>query len=97
MTPTDTLREAVARYQEEARVVYDRHHDFSNERGPSEGGRIGVAYGSEIFWVGSYCFPGDDMASYGAKVDFAKELVVRWNAGNTAPRLDATVRSGEEG
>lgn len=55
---TDTLREAVARYQEEARVVYDRHHDFSNERGPSEGGRIGVAYGSEIFWVGSYCFPG---------------------------------------
>jgi hypothetical protein len=77
-------------YEAEARVIYDRRHGFNEDVGPSEGGRIGVAFGSEVFWTGSYSFPGDDMVSYGAKVGFATELARRWNAGRLA------LQSGEK-
>lgn len=73
-----------AQYEVEARVIYDRRHGFSEDIGPSEGGRIGVAFGSEVFWTGAYSFPGDDMGSYGEKVGFATELAARWNAGRAA-------------
>jgi hypothetical protein len=68
-------------YDAEARVVYDRRHDFHESAGPVEIGRVGVSFGSEIFWTGSYYFPGTDMASYAAKVGFATEMARRWNAG----------------
>lgn len=71
-------------YEAEARVIYDRQDTFHAEAGHVLRGRIGIAFGSEVFWTGSYCLPGDDLAAYGARVGFATELARRWNAGRLA-------------
>lgn len=71
-------------YEVDARVVYHRSHGGDAEAGPAEVGKIGVAFGSEVFWTGSYSFPGDGMITYGKKVEFATELARRWNAGRAA-------------
>lgn len=70
-----------ADYDHEARVVYERHHGADANYGPCEVGKVGVAFGDEVFWTASYSFPGDNMSAYGAKVGFATELARRWNAG----------------
>lgn len=73
-----------AQYDEEAIVVYERNHACDEQNGPQEFGKVGVAFGSEVFWTGSYYFPGTDIESYGARVRFATELARRWNAGRLA-------------
>lgn len=68
-------------FQDEARVVYERAHTVDEKHGPQEYGKIGVAFGSEVFWTGAYWFPGTEMTSYNAAVRFAGEIASRWNAG----------------
>lgn len=65
----------------DARVVYSRCYGGDAEYGPIEVGKIGVAFGSDVFWTGSYAFPGDKKAAYDERVRFATELARRWNAG----------------
>lgn len=78
-------------FQDEARVVYERSHSFHEEHGPHEYGKIGVAFGSTVFWTGSYYFPGTETVSYNAAVGFASEIASRWNAGRAA------LANGDEG
>lgn len=70
----------MTQYDHDAVVVYERNHSYDEKNGPQEFGKVGVAFGSEVFWTGSYYFPGTDMASYNAQVGFATELAKRWNA-----------------
>lgn len=75
-----------SQYDDEARVVYERHHEVSEQHGPQDYGKVGVAFGSEVFWTGSFYFPGTDLASYGATVGFATALAMRWNAGRPSAK-----------
>lgn len=78
-------------YDDEAIVVYERNHACDEKNGPQEFGKVGVAFGSEVFWTGSYYFPGTDLGSYGARVGFATELARRWNAGHAALKSEGEI------
>lgn len=71
-----------------ATLVFERNEDFNESAGPVEMGKVGVCFGDRVFWTGAFCFPGDTMDSYNAKVSFAKALADRWNAALGA-ELDA--------
>lgn len=71
-------------YDAEARVIYDRSYSYHQSCGPAEMGRVGVAIGSEVYWAGSYSFPGTPTSEYGMMVGFATELAKRWNAGRAS-------------
>lgn len=79
------MEESKEQYEAEAIVVYERNYACDEKHGPQDFGKIGVAFGSEVFWVGSYYFPGTDLSTYGARVGFATELALRWNAGRNTP------------
>lgn len=64
-----------------AEVVYERMHGLSEAAGPYEYGKIGVSFGGEVFWTGSYAYPGDNIETYNIKVLFANTLKDRWNDG----------------
>lgn len=71
-----------AKLDDEARVVFERHHACDEKYGPSEFGRIGYAIGPQVVWVDSYCYPGTENDHYRKSVEFAQAVVDRWNYGS---------------
>jgi hypothetical protein len=75
----------------DAQVVYERQAGGNLQHGPCEFVRVGVRYGNRIIWLESAHFPGSDGGDYQSAVQFASDLVARWNEfevrGDAASRL----------
>ena len=65
----------------EAQVVYERQPGGDLHSGPCEFVRVGVRYGNRVMWIESAHFPGSDGGRYQEAVQFASDLVARWNEG----------------
>lgn len=63
----------------EAQVVYERQPGGDLHSGPCEFVRVGVRYGNRVMWIESAHFPGSDGGHYQEAVQFASDLVARWN------------------
>ena len=63
----------------EAQVVYERQPGGDLHSGPCEFVRVGVRYGNRVMWIESAHFPGSDGGRYQEAVQFASDLVARWN------------------
>jgi hypothetical protein len=63
----------------QAQVVRERQHGGDVEHGPAIFERVGVRFGSRVFWIGAAFYPGDNGDQFRLDEALCIEIVRRWH------------------